>query len=276
MIVCKHLPGLEFSNKSEMFKALIANKSQLIHLKKMGKDKSEEFSYGLVSDITDKNEAVKNNGAIPNLAELSEIKVRPIINTTNLLDSHGDVHIPGIWKRSLSHDNIKLHLQEHVRTFDHIISDDALAYTKKISWKSLGFDYEGNTEALIFESTVRAKRNPFMFEQYGNGWVKNHSVGMQYVELFMCINSEERWANEYKEAWEKYYPEIVNKDDADLNGYFWAVTEAKVKEGSAVVFGSNWATPTLDNNMKSANAPSLAPADATQERMKTFLSSIKI
>lgn len=276
MIYCKELPGLEFEHKNDMFKSLIANKAQIIHLKKMNKDKSEEFEFGVIKEITPKDEAVKSNDPVSDLEIANgELKVKIVINTTNLLDSHGDVHIPGIWKRSLAHSNVKMHLQEHVRAFDHVISDSALAYTKKLTWKSLGYDYEGSTEALIFESTVTEKRNELMFEQYANGWVKNHSVGMQYVEILMCINSEENWAKDYKDNWDKYYPMIANKEDADLTGYFWAVTEAKVKEGSAVVFGSNWATPTLDNNMKSAPvAPSEAPAEATQKKSKYYESLI--
>lgn len=264
MIICKEMPGHEFASKADMFKALISNKSQLIHLKKMKKDKSDEFSFGVISSITDKHEAVKANEPVKD-PDLSELKVKVVINTTSLLDSHGDVHIPGIWKRSLSHSNIKYHLDSHKRSFDAVIADDAKAYTKTVTWKSLGFDFEGTTEALIFESTVTAKRNPKMFEQYANGWVKNHSVGMRYIEIQLCINSEERWAADYLENWEKYYPMVANKEDANASGYFWAVTEAEVKEGSAVVFGSNWITPTLDNNMKSAPAPSNAPADATQK-----------
>ena len=31
-----------------------------------------------------------------------------------------------------------------------------------------------------------------------------------------------------KENWDKYYPEIINKDVADSMGYFWAVTTAKI------------------------------------------------
>jgi ribosomal protein L37E len=41
---------------------------------------------------------------------------------------------------------------------------------------------------------------------------------------------------------------IANKADADLMGYFWAVTELKIRdEGSMVVKGSNDATPILQN-----------------------------
>jgi DNA-directed RNA polymerase subunit RPC12/RpoP len=153
--------------------------------------------------------------------------------------------MPGIWAKSLKENKMLMHMQEHQMAFAAVISDgaDLKAYTKNFSWSELGYDFQGMTEALVFESKIRKDRNPFMFDQYQKGFVRNHSVGMQYVKLTLCINDEECGA-EY-EAWQKYYPEVANKENADEKGYFWAVKEAKVVEGSSVVRGSNWATPTI-------------------------------
>ena len=84
-----------------------------------------------------------------------------------------------------------------------------------------------------------------MFEQYAKGYVKEHSAGLRYVQLELAINSEAEWDKEEKAIWDKYYPLIANKEAADELGYFWAVIEQKIIEGSAVVRGSNFATPTL-------------------------------
>jgi len=49
-----------------------------------------------------------------------------------------------------------MHLQEHKSgSFDKIISSgaDLKAYVKDYSWKDLGYDAEGETQALIFEYT---------------------------------------------------------------------------------------------------------------------------
>jgi len=272
MIVCKELPNRDFASKEDMFKALVENKSAIVALKKAAVKFSDGFSFGYV-ESTEKEEVVKANMPVLN-PDLSEVKVKVVMNTIGLLDSHGDVHVKDIWKRTLSHSNKKLHLQEHKRSFEAVISNDAEAYVKTVSWKSLGAEYEGSTQALIFESVVKASRNPIMFEQYKNGWVNNHSVGMQYVDLHMCINSEERWAEDYKKNWDKYIDFVANKEDAEATGYFWAVTEAKLVEGSAVLFGSNYVTPTLDNNMKNApDAPSEDndPLQGTQEEQKEII-----
>ncbi len=173
------------------------------------------------------------------------IMVRAIINTTNLLDSHGDVHIPGIWKKSLQENKYILHLQEHERRHDKVISDDLKAYTKNIAWAALGYSYEGNTQALIFDSILTPDRNPFMYEQYQKNYIKQHSVGMRYVKMYFCVNNGDEWATSYKDNWDKYIGQVVNRKEAEDEGYFWAVTEAEVVEGSSVVFGSNHITPTV-------------------------------
>jgi len=274
MIVCKELPNLHFKSDEEMFKALIENKDAIIKLKKSAVKHSEEVEFGLIEEVTEKDEAVKANKPVLD-PDLTEIKVRVVMNTTGLLDSHGDVHIKDIWKRTLDHSNKKLHLQEHIRSFNAVINNEAEAYTKTIRWKTLGYNYEGSTQALMFDSLVKQSRNPMMFEQYKNGWVNQHSVGMQYVSIDMCLNSEQDWAKDYKENWDKYYPIVANKEDADERGYFWAVTEAKLLEGSAVLLGSNWATPTLDNNMKSASSAPSENDDTDksthQEETKKFI-----
>jgi hypothetical protein len=236
----------KFKTKKELFKFLFENKDSL-SAQKMANLKTADCVSFSPTIIRSKEDADKANEPI-DVANLSELKVVVIINTTNLMDSHADVHIRGIWKKSLSENKMIMHLQEHRMIFKNIISDgkNLKAYVKDYSWSELGFDFEGKTQALVFESTIEKKRNEEMFNQYANGWVKNHSVGMRYVKYDMAINDED-YPNEF-EAWNKYYPDIANKDTADARGYFWYVLEAKAIEGSAVPLGSNFATPTLENN----------------------------
>lgn len=100
-------------------------------------------------------------------------------------------------------------------------------------------------EVLVYETTIDEKRNPLMYNQYKNGYVLNHSVGMRYVKVLFCHKNDIPEFTAENEAWEKYYPMVLNKEEADKKGYFWAVTEAKNIEGSAVVKGSNFLTPVL-------------------------------
>jgi len=243
MIVVKEFPDKEFETKEELFKELIANKKQLISLKKSVTKNADAVSYGYIENVSKNNNIDKAIGA-SDLPDTLDVKV--VINTTNYLDSHGDLHVNGIWNKSVSDNKTFLHLQEHERDFDKVISDSAKGYVQSMSWKQLGLPYDGKTEALIFESTIERLRNGFMLKQYANGWVKNHSVGMRYVSLELAINSEAEYDKEYKDLWDEIYPSVANKELADERGYFWVVKEAKIVEGSAVVMGSNSATPTLE------------------------------
>jgi len=169
------------------------------------------------------------------------------------MDSHDDVHIPGLWTKSLKENKDIYHDQEHRGEFSSTIADyeDLKAYTQDFTWKELGQKWDGNTQALVFESTVKKDRNEFMFNQYKQARVRQHSVGMRYVKVALALDNKNDVA-EYA-TWEKYIDTIVNKEQVKEQGYFFAVTEAKVIEGSAVKRGSNWVTPTLDNNMKTDN-----------------------
>lgn len=100
-------------------------------------------------------------------------------------------------------------------------------------------------EVLVYEAVIKKERNEFMFNQYKSGYVLNHSVGMRYVKLFFCYNSDLPEYASDKQNFDKYYPMILNKDEADKSGYFWAVTEAKKIEGSPITKGSNFLTPVL-------------------------------
>lgn len=227
----------------ELFNFLVENKTALIAQKKFEIKKGDAFSIPTMLVINKDGHLVKAEGnTVPVDADV--IEVTSIINTTYWLDSHGDVHIDGLWKKSLKENKMLYLLQEHQMTFKGIIADadDIKAFTKKLSWKELGVEANGETEALVFVSKVKKSRNEFMFNEYRKGHVKNHSVGMRYVDIRMAIND-----SDYKEEfsnWNKWIDKIANKGDAEAAGYFFGVTEAKCVEGSPVPVGSNSITPT--------------------------------
>ena len=244
------------TDKTELIDWLIANKSSLIAQKKATIKEADAISY-VCPFVTDKGEAVKSE-AIPVTA--TKIKVRSIINTTKLLDSHGDVHIDGLWNKSLKETKDNYLVNQHNFSFEGIISDEVKAFAKTISWKDLGYDYPGNTQALVYDSVVSKEDSPEMFEKYRRGKVKQHSVGMRYVKINLAVN-DDRYAEE-KAIWDKYINEVANKSDAEAQGYFWAVTEAKNIEGSAVVKGSNFITPT----QSVTETKNIEPDKSTQPR----------
>jgi len=246
-----HYGNLEFATKKELFKFLSENRDKLIAQKKAVKKEAD--CPVMVAPVLVHNGKISAHNILKDGSETvsvtlkDSLKVVCIINTTNFLDSHNDLHLPGMWNKSLQDNKMIMHVQEHdMQEFEKIIADgsELKAYTKRFKWSELGYSYSGETEALVFESTILKKRNEFMLNQYANGWVRNHSVGMYYVKMDFAINDED-YPNEY-EAWKKYYPMIANPEVADERGYFWYILEAKCVEGSAVPLGSNICTPTLE------------------------------
>jgi len=249
-----------FENKAELSAFLMANKSLLIQSKRAQIKHSDILTLSPTLEMVDK-------------ADKGEpMTIKAVINTIGVLDSHGDVHMKGIWNKTVKENKNVYLLQEHKMQFDKIISDNVKASVQTLSWKDLGVKAEGNTEALVFEARLDEDRNPFMVKQYRNGWVKNHSVGMQYVKINLAVNDPEM-KEEYEE-WTKTIDKILNKKDAEKQGYYFTVYEAKMFEGSAVPIGSNQITPTLetnldkDNDLDASSQKEKPSADTSEEQEK--------
>lgn len=231
----------EFKTKAEKIAWLVANKDKVIAHKKATIKHADGILY--LPHSVDKEHSASKAAMAENATKLV---AKVVINTSNIFDSHEDVHMPGLWDKTVKENEYIMHVQEHVMKFENIISEggDLIVSIIDTTFKALGFDLSGTTQALVFESTVKQANNEFMFKLYGAGRVKQHSVGMYYVKLVLCVNDEQYGAE--KEAWDKYYSAVANKQAIEDNGYFYAVLEAKLIEGSAVPLGSNYATPTLD------------------------------
>ena len=261
------IPSLQ--TKEDKIAYLVANKNFILDAKKSQIKYADAIDAPLSflldgKDTTDKAEI---------LTDVTNIKVKAVINTTNLVDSHMDLHLKGIWNKSLKENKSPYLLKMHRMDFDSVISERVKASVAEYDFKDLGFDYEGKTQALIFDAEIDKSDSAGMFEWYAKNRVKQHSVGMRYVKIQLAV-SDPRYKEE-NEVWEKYYPEIANKDAVDSEGYFYAVTEAKFIEGSAVLRGSNFVTPTLEvEPLKSTpnNEPSL---DTQITQVKEFINLLK-
>jgi len=258
----------DISDKRLLADWLIKNKQLLITQKKSAIKYADAVStFFFVVDKDDN--AIKANPDQPITEDATKIKVRSIINTTKLFDSHGDVHIDQLWNKSIKENSNNYLVKEHNFSFDGIISDNVKVMTKQYTWKELMYNYEGSTQALVYDSVIDKADSPDMFGRYAAGKVKQHSVGMRYVKMDFAIN-DDRYEKEYA-VWQKYFDSIANKDDVLEVGYFWPVTEAKNIEGSAVVRGSNFATPT-----QSIQQVKGQPLQDTDEPEKSTLNADKL
>ena len=237
-MIPNHLTG------KELFKWLHANKRLLIDAKKSNIKEADGFAYVATMMNPEATKTINDDESV------TALKRQLIINTTYWFDSHRDVHIDGLWKKSLSDTDVHYLIKQHSMTFENVIDDESKAYTRKIDWRELGVDFDGKTEALIFDSNIIADRHPFMFNQYRKGYVKNHSVGMRYVDIALAINNED-YKEEFAE-WNKYIGKIANRKAVDEVGYFFPVKQAAIVEGSAVVKGSNIITPVYGEHKSSS------------------------
>ena len=93
---------------------------------------------------------------------------------------------------------------------------------------------------------------------------------MYYINVLPAIDSKD-YPTEYK-TYKKYIDRIGNVE-AVKEGVFFAITEAKVLEGSGVSLGSNHVTPTLSNNSepKKFHSQETEPPKSTRRNQKNYL-----
>lgn len=238
--------GKVFSDHSEVIKFLKANKADIVQLKKASIKFTDSFGLDnfqnkFCKDIA--NKAASTSGNSSNEIE-GIIDITVVANAYGYMDKHDDVHIVGIFTKSLQENqkNI-LHLHDHIFELGAKVGVFSKVYEEPVDWVTLGLNRLGQTMCLLGDSQVREALNESIYDQYKNNEINQHSVGMIYVTMFLCINDPndpEHYAN-----WNKYSKDIGNMPAVLEQGYFWAITEAKLKEISAVIAGSNDLTPTL-------------------------------
>lgn len=274
---CKDLKGKSFETKEEMYSALKSAKADIVALKKSAIKFSDAVDFFVKSILEDTGVAKSAEGS----AKLAYGDcIYPVINTTNYLDSYDDLHIPGLWDKSVEAQQGKTYLIiNHDLSLGNVIGypKDVELMLKTLPWSQLGRGYEGETQALIFKTKLTEKSNQAAYMAYRDGEDIQHSIRMQYVKIELAINDSGDNYKDEKAVFDKYINQIANKGKAIEQGFFWAVTEAKIyKEGSAVLFGANDATPTLyDLETKEDQPPTSTditePPTSTQEREKSLL-----
>lgn len=232
----KQFPKKKFTDKMDQTRFIKKNLQNLIDIKKA--------EYKTLSEPLLKTELFSKEFT-PIIEDITSdiIQVKSVINTTNVIDSHMDLHMPTIWNKTVKDNPFSHHLKQHERMFESVISKKAKSYNENMNFKDLGLDIDFKTVANINEFTLAKADQPYMFDQYIKGKVDQHSIGMMYVDLDVAWYDEDSQKN--MDFFNEMKANAVNPEAADEYGYFFVVYEAKKREGSAVVFGSNSITPTL-------------------------------
>lgn len=260
-IKAQEFPNKTFASKGELFADLKKYKETLIGLKKNRNSDSI------------KSVQIKGLEETKGL-ELEDGFVYAVINTTKVLDSHNDVHLDGIWNKSVNEQQGKIYfVADHDLSVKSVIAfpQDVEISVKEIPFKNLGTKFEGNTQALIFKvakENIKLEQARQIIEEKQP---IEHSVRMEYVKMDLAINSEDAEFKEEKAIWDNTFSMVANKERAIENGYYWAVSEAKIiKEGSMVLAGSNDVTPMLhpEKEIQPSKSTDQQPQDTENEASK--------
>lgn len=246
MIYCKTLDK-SFINKDDLFREIKANEDKIISLKRAEKYLSAEKGQLSIS-----GGYLKIDTALKSGLPVKSGYVYPVINTTRYMDNHADVHFDGIWKKSLSEQGGEIfYLSGHSMKIDDVIAwpEDVKAFTTLLNWSSVGKNYEGQTEALVFEIQESKMKKDSAIHAIKERRKVQGSVAMFYVKIIMGVNSDDKDYAINKAYFDSKINLIANKERALDEGYFFGIEEAKInREGSMVLFGSNDATEIIYND----------------------------
>jgi len=261
--IIKQFPDKKFETKMDQTRFIKNNFDEMRQIK-MSEYKTN--SSALIDNITTK----EYEPVIENITS-DIIHVKSVINSTNIIDNHLDLHMPEIWNKTVSDNPYSYHLKQHKAEFENVISSKAKSYNEKTNFNKIGLDIDFKTTININEFILEKSKMPFMFDTYINGDVKQHSIGMIYVNIDLAYYDEQ--SEKQMAFFEEMKKKAVNPDVADEYGYFWVVYEAKKREGSAVVFGSNSVTPTLwvknyEPSLKDTQKLYNEPEQSTQEKIE--------
>lgn len=236
-----HLKG------KELFKFLIENKKALINEKKSMPVKwTDSFSHSTVVKFKTKTGTIKDSVSTDteDPTDTDVLRVEAVANTCLYMDSQSDVLLIDCAKRSIKNNkDLMQSLHDHIYSIEAKIGEVVDVQLRTMMWKDLGVNIPGSTQVIVFITDVMKDYNTKVFNQYKAGKIKQHSIGLRYVNLELAINDPD-YEKEI-DFWNKYIDLIGNKQDAIDQGYFWVVAEIKLLENSCVLFGSNILTPTL-------------------------------
>ncbi|AGO47377.1 structural protein [Cellulophaga phage phi19:1] len=276
MIVCKALDK-EFQSKELMFAELKANKAHLIASKKAQILKSFEKGTAIAAKSMDvsKIECTKSIEMDDNFYYLA-------VNTTNVLDSHQDLHVKGIWNRTVKNQQglNYLVLDHEVKVSTTVVRKEHIEmFVAEIPFAAIGKSYKGNTEALIYKFPKDKVKNQEAKEWLESGDALEASVRMQYVKVRLAMNSDSKDDVDEKKAYDETIDVIANKADFESIDYYFIIEEAKnVMESSLVPFGSNGATGQINNNSQPEKSTEIEEIKeiVADTSLNTLLTNIKI
>lgn len=269
-ITAKEFPGKVFSSNEELFKHLMANKTLIIESKKAEIYKSIDKGLSICN----------NQKSIAKMSEASKaFEMDPdyyyfVVNSSNILDTHTDMHVENNWEKTVKEQQGKVYLVfDHTLKRSEIIAmkQDVEMFTAKIPFALIGKKYEGDTYCLIYKVKKSAIINEDAKNWLEKGYDLEASVRMQYMDIDIAIDTKDEEMTKEKATFDAYFPLIANKDDFTSITYFWIIKQAKnVMESSLVMFGSNSATGRIQENTEPEKS-TLEDTEPTKDTPKSVI-----
>lgn len=267
----------EFKEKSKLFAYLKSNRKKIITQKCSSQIKSDDFDFGCLNIKANSLEKigsqVKKNTEVKGSLNDGEIEVDAIANMAGWCDSYMDVLIPDCWERTIkekgaSNKQLIYHLKNHEYSTDAIVGGNVKMRSEYLDLSIFNIESDlKEAQALIGNSIVKEKYDKKCYHLYSDDEVNQHSIGLRYIKISLCMNSDEEEDKYEKENWDEFYPMVINKSKVDSKGFFWAVEEIKLVEYSAVLFGANELT-TVQETSKNKQEPSKDTQEVEQEPSK--------
>ena len=222
----------------DRFKYLKENEKDLIKTKRSSEITSDVCYY---PPIQTKGSVFKGDET----QDTGVIHVKVVANTANWIDSQMDMLLPGSWDKSVNERKRMIpHLHDHERSIAAKVGEVTDIYGQELTYGELGIKGIGYTKALVFETDIMKAYNEKVYNMYKGGGVNQHSIGLRYIQLDLAMNDQN--SPEALAEWNKYINQAINKQMAIDAGFFWVVKEFTLIENSAVLFGANEITPTLE------------------------------
>jgi hypothetical protein len=238
----KQLSEKSFETKMDLIRAIKKDYDNILRFKALEYKNNankiiekQTINYQLMEDFKIEMEEIKGD----------KILIKTIANSTNVIDSHLDLHLFSTWDKNVLENKTTLQLQEHVNRFSNLLNKKAKNYNEVRKFSDFGINSNMEFKANISEFVLEHKDNPFMFDNYVQGKVTQHSVGMMYVWGKMELAYYDEDSEKNMDFFEKAKSQAINPEIADENGYVWVISEAIKRENSSVLMGSNPLTPTL-------------------------------
>ena len=266
-----YFPEKEFSTKEDLFKEL---KENLTIIEDQKKAKVYE-SYKKGQSVNLKPiDASKFDVEQQKALNLDSRFYYVAFNSTRILDSHDDMHVDGIWKKTVQEKQFKNYVvtDHELEVLNTVVRKEYVEmFTAKIPFSLLGKSYEGNTEVLIYKFPKDKVQIPVVKDWLDSGDSLEGSVRMKYIKFLFCLDSNNPDDAHFKANYDKYYEMIANKNDFEYIPYFFAILEASnERESSFVINGSNHVTGQLTKENKEAveDTSKIEPSKDTQTPLK--------